>query len=172
MALRKILFFGILSFALIQSSCLRYSFTGTSIPEDINTIYIPFFPDQSNSGLGDLSDRLNQALIERFVNQSRLQLANSEQDADAILDGSIVGYSNRPFSIGGNEQASQNQVRISVRGTFEYISEAEPLWTNKSFEGTFTFDPTDDPLNGEQTASDEALEQIANNMFNDAVSSW
>lgn len=172
MALRKLFFLGLISVFLIQSGCLRYSFTGTSIPEGVNSIYIPFFPDQSNSGFGDLSDRLNQALIERFVNQSRLQLANNEQDADATLDGSIFAYSNRPFSIGGNEQANQNQVKIIVRGTFKYKNEDEALWSNKPFEGTFTFDPTDDPINGEQNAANEALEQIANNMFNDAVSSW
>ncbi len=163
-----LLFLGLL---FLSSGCLRYSFTGTSIPDGVNTIYIPFFPDQSNSGFGDLSDRLNLALIERFVNQSRLQLANNESDADAILDGSIVSYSNRPFSIGGDEQANQNQISISVRGSFQYQTEDEALW-NKSFTGTFTFDPTDDPINGEEEAADEALEQIANDMFNDAVSSW
>ena len=161
----------VLGIIFLQSGCLRYSFTGTSIPEGVNTIYIPFFPDQSNSGFGDLSDRLNQALIERFVNQSRLQLANNESDADAVIDGSIVSYSNRPFSIGGDEQANQNQVQISVRGSFQYQTEEEALW-NKNFTGTFTFDPADDPINGEQEAADEALEQIANDMFNDAVSSW
>ncbi len=161
----------LLGTTILQSGCLRYSFTGTSIPEGVNTIYIPFFPDQSNSGFGDLSDRLNQALIERFVNQSRLQLANSESDADAVLDGSIASYSNRPFSIGGDEQATQNQIQISVRGSFQYQSDDEALW-NKTFTGSFTFDPTDDPINGEQDAADEALEQIANDMFNDAVSSW
>lgn len=29
-----------------------------------------------------------------------------------------------------------------------------------------------DPIEGEDNAADEALEQIANNMFNEAVSSW
>ncbi|MBO6524966.1 MAG: LptE family protein [Balneolaceae bacterium] len=163
-----LLFFGIL---ILQTGCLRYSFTGTSIPDGVNSIYIPFFPDQSNSGFGDLSDRLNEALIERFVNQSRLQLANNESDADAVLDGSIISYSNRPFSIGGDEQANQNQIQISVRGSFLYQMDDEALWS-KSFTGSFTFDPTDDPINGEQDAADEALEQIANDMFNDAVSSW
>lgn len=171
MGLHRYIFVLLFGFISISSGCLRYSFTGTSIPDGVNTIYIPFFPDQSNSGFGDLSDRLNLALIERFVNQSRLQLANSESDADAVLDGSIVSYSNRPFSIGGDEQANQNQISISVRGSFQYQTEEEALW-NKSFTGTFTFDPTDDPINGEQEAADEALEQIANDMFNDAVSSW
>ena len=161
----------VLGFFLFAGGCLRYSFTGASIPPGVNTIYIPFFPDQSNSGLGDLSDRLSEALINRFVNQSKLQLANNESDADAVLDGVITSYSNRPFSIGGDEQSNQNEVTISVRGTFKYASEEEPEWS-KSFSGKFTFDPTEDPINGENQAANGALEQIANNMFNDAVSNW
>lgn len=153
------------------SGCLRYSFTGASIPPGVETIYIPFFPDQSNSGLGDLSDRLNQILINRFVNQSKLQLANNEADADAVLDGVITSYSNRPFSIGGDEQTNENQVSISVRATFLYTDNEEPEWST-SFNGSFTYDPSEDPIEGENTAANGALEQIANNMFNDAVSNW
>ncbi len=172
MALRKIIYLLLIAAFTLQTACLRYSFTGTSIPEDVNSIFIPFFPDQSNSGIGDLSDRLNDVLLQRFVNESKLTLANSDQDADAILTGQIVSYSNRPFSIGGNEQANQNQVQIVVRATFSYTKNAESEWESKSFTGTFTFDPTDDPIEGEDNAADEALEQIANNMFTEAVSSW
>lgn len=160
-----------LCFSLIFGGCLRYSFTGASIPPGVNTIFIPFFPDQSNSGLGDLSDRLNEVLINRFVNQSKLQLANNENDADAVLDGVITGYTNRPFSIGGNEQSNENEVSISVRATFKYASKEEPEWTN-TFAGKFTYDPTEDPIDGENQAANSALEQVANNMFNDAVSNW
>lgn len=153
------------------SGCFRYSFTGASIPAGVETIYIPFFPDQSNSGLGDLTDRLNQSLINRFVNQSKLQLANNEATADAVLDGVITSYSNRPFSIGGNEQANENQVSITVRATFLYTSKDEAEWST-SFSGSFTYDPSEDPIEGENAAANGALEQIANNMFNDAVSNW
>lgn len=165
------LFAILLALTLVCSGCLRYSFTGASIPEGVNTIFIPFFPDQSASGLGDLADRLNQALIDRFVNQSRLQLANSESEADAVLDGTITRYSNQPFSIGGDEQANQNQVSISVQATFKYKTKDEAEWS-KSFSGKGNFDPTESPIEGEGNAADQALEQIANNMFNDAVSNW
>ncbi|MGN8226362.1 LptE family protein [Gracilimonas sp. BCB1] len=171
MAWNRILLLLTVTFCLSFSSCLRYSFTGASIPPGVNTIFIPFFPDQSNSGLGDLSNRLNEALINRFVNQSKLQLANNESDADAVLDGVITGYTNRPFSIGGDEQSDQNEVTITVRATFKYASKEEPEWTN-TFSGKFTYDPTDDPINGENQAANSALEQAANNMFNDAVSNW
>lgn len=153
------------------TGCIRYSFTGASIPAGVNTIYIPFFTDRSNSGVGDLSDRLDEALVNRFVNQSRLRLASSETDADAVLDGTITGYTNKPFSISGDERANQNQVSITVSATFSYTKNESPEWT-KSFSGSFNYDPTDDPINGEQEAATEALKQISNNIFNDAVSNW
>ncbi len=153
------------------SGCISYSFTGTSIPSDVRTIYIPFFPDRSQSGLGDLSDRLNRALINRFVNQSRLSLNNDQDESDAFVEGAIQTYVNRPFSIGGDEQANLNEIQITVRATFQYTSDDEPLWT-KNFTGSATYDVLENPVDGEIAAAETALQQISNNMFNDAVSSW
>lgn len=161
----------ILLIALAGTSCVRYSFTGTSIPENVNSIFIPFFADQSSSGIGDLSDRLNQIIINRFINQTRLRSANSRGEADAILEGSILTYQNRPFSITGNEEADQNEVTITVRATYQYTSEEKPEWTS-NYTGKATYDPNEDPIEGETNAAEEAIRQITNNMFNDAVSGW
>lgn len=154
-----------------MAGCVQYSFTGTSIPSDVNTIYIPFFPDNSQSGLGDLTDRLNRALVNRFVNQSRLSLTNDEADADATLEGAIQTYQNRPFSIGGDEQANINQIQITVRATFKFADSDEPEYS-KSITGSSTYDVLDNPVDGEIEAAAEALQEIANTAFNDAVSSW
>ena len=118
-----------------------------------------------------MSDQLNQVLVNRFVNQTRLRLVNTRGQADAILEGQILNYSNRPFSVTGDEQADRNQVSVTVRATFQFTDQEQPEW-NKSFSGTSTFDPNEDPIEGERTAAEEALAQIANNMFNDAVSGW
>lgn len=171
MALTKSATLFTLLFLFAFSGCLRYSFTGTSIPDNVRTIYIPFFPDQSNSGLSDLSDRLNEVLVNRFVNQSRLSLAGSEDNADALIDGTIQNYTNRPFSVGGDEQANLNQIQITVRATFKYADDEDELWT-KSFTGSATYDVLNNPVEGEVEAAIAALQQIAGNMFNDAVSSW
>lgn len=158
-------------FFLFLAGCISYSFTGTSIPSDVRTIHIPFFPDQSQSGLGDLSDRLNRALINRFVNQSRLSLSNDQASSDAFVEGAIQNYVNRPFSVRGDEQANINEVQVTVRATFQYQKDDEPLW-NKSFSGTATYNTLENPVDGEIEAAEAALQQIANNMFNDAVSNW
>lgn len=171
MAFNKKLIASILVFSVVLTGCISYSFTGTSIPSDVRSIYIPFFPDRSQSGLGDLSNQINLVLINRFVNQSRLSLSNEKDTADSFVEGAIQSYTNRPFSIGGNEQANINEVRITVRALFQYSNDEEPLW-DKNFTGSATYDVIENPVDGELEAARTALEQIANNMFNDAVSSW
>lgn len=165
--------FMLTSALLFTSGCLRYSFSGASIPEGVNSIYIPFFANQSSSGVPNLSDRLNEVLINRFINQSKLQLANNRGGADAVLEGTIVSYANAPFSVTGDDQTDQNQVSITVRGTFAFTeSEDEEAGFNKTFSGSSTYDPNESPIEGENNAAQQALVQIANNMFNDAVSGW
>ncbi|SMO68852.1 LPS assembly lipoprotein LptE [Fodinibius sediminis] len=157
--------------SLMATGCFRYSFTGTSIPENVNSVYIPFFADQSSSGIGNLSDRLNDALVERFINQTRLQLANSEASADAVLEGSITSYRNGPFSVTGEDETSLNEVTIGISATFKYTSEEQSEWS-KSFSGSATYDINENPIDGETNAAAEALGRVADNMFNDAVSGW
>lgn len=153
------------------TGCFRYGFTGVAIPQDVNTIFIPFFQDQSGSGLSDLSDRLNESLINRFVNQTRLRITNNADDADIVMEGVITGYRNMPFSIGGNEQASLNRVTVTVRASFKYKTEERAVW-NKSFTGNGDFDPSTNPIEGETSAAGVAMDQIAQSMFNDSVGRW
>lgn len=114
---------------------------------------------------------LNKALINRFVNQSRLHLANSKANADIVLNGTIQSYRNAPFSIGGNQKASLNRVDITVMATFQYTKDKKPLW-QKEFTGFDEFDPNKDPITGEKIAAQKALEQIAGKMFDESVGKW
>lgn len=155
----------------LLNGCFRYSFTGVSIPSNVSTIYIPFFQDNSTSGLSDISDQLNAALVNRFVNQTRLRLVTSDSQADIVLNGVITGYSNQPFSVAGDQTASLNRVQITVRASYLYTDEESPRW-EKSFSGQAEYDPTVDPLGGELEAVTEALQRIAQNMFNDSVGRW
>lgn len=157
--------------SVTSSGCVRYSFTGTSIPADVNTIYIPFFQDRSNSGIGTLPDELYTKLVNRFVRQSRLSLAGSEQEADAWIRGEIVGYRNQAFTVTGDEQTSLNQVQITVRASFQYANEEKEVW-NSTVSGSATYDVLNNPVDGEFEAIEEALEQIANSMFTNSVSQW
>lgn len=153
------------------AGCFRYSFTGAAIPDNVDTIYIPFFPDNSASGLADLSDQLSAALVNRFVNQTRLSLVTDEAQGDILINGAITNYVNRPFTVSGNETASLNRVQISVRASFRYADEERARF-DKVFTGQAEYDPTDNPIDGELEAAAAAMQNIAQNMFNDSVGRW
>jgi len=161
----------VLILSISLTGCLRYSFTGVTIPSDVRTIYIPFFQDQSGSGLGDLDDLLTDALINRFVNETRLTLTNSREDADVIIEGLITSYSNQPFSVAGDQRATLNRVQIGVQASYTYTNSEQPEW-DKRFNSNAEFDPGEDPIDGENEAVSEAVSRIAENMFNDAMGEW
>lgn len=162
-----IVLFSVLTF----TGCFHYSFSGASIPSNVHSIYIPFFPDKSNSGISNLSDELNKALVNRFVNQSRLHLANNKSNADVLVDGVIQSYSNQTFSISGNQQASSNRVQISVNATYRYRTDKKPLWT-RTFSGFGDYDPNKNPIQGEKAAALDAMNMIARKMFDDSIGKW
>jgi hypothetical protein len=161
----------LLGLALLGSACLRYSFSGAAIPPEIRTIHIPLFPDQSGSGLTDLSNQLNAALVDRFVNQTRLRLVNDPTSADIVIEGAITGYRNVPFVIAGNQQTSLNRITVNVRASIRYRTEDRERW-NKGFIGTGDFDPAADPIRGEENAAAESMDKIAQNMFSDSIGRW
>ncbi len=153
------------------AGCFRYSATGASIPQDVHTIYIPFFPDNASGGIANLNELLYQALVDRFTRRSRLRLADDPDSADIVLDGAIQTYSNRPFSIGANQTATLNRVEIGVRASFRYTRDAQPLW-DRSFTGFSEYDPTVDALQGESTAAQAAVENLANTLFQESLGKW
>jgi hypothetical protein len=165
---QTLLFLGML---LLGTSCLRYSFSGVAIPPEVRTIHIPLFPDQSGSGLTDLSNQLNAALVDRFVNQTRLLLINDASAADIVIEGAITGYRNLPFVIAGNQQTSLNRITVTVRASIRYRTEDRERW-NKGFIGTGDFDPASDPIRGEENAAAESMDKIAQNMFSDSIGRW
>src|SRR5690625_7893521 len=75
---------------------------------------------------------------------------------------------NRPFSIGGDQQANINEIQITVNASFQYATAEEPMWT-KSFTGSATYNVLENPVDGELGAAEDALQQISTNMLNDAV---
>jgi len=163
--------FYFLGITLLLSGCFSYSFSGGNIPNGVNYIYIPYFSDKTNSGQAALSDQLYQSLNNQFINQSRLQLSADENNADVKLTGSIITYKNIPFSISGEEITTENRVEIIVKAVYKYKSENKAVY-DKTFNGFANYSTVTDPVNGEQTAIAESLNQISRKMFDDAVGQW
>jgi hypothetical protein len=154
------------------AGCGAYSFTGSTIPEHVETIAIPIFEDRTRSGIPNLSDTVTELLIDRFVNQTRLRLASNENDADTILSGSVVGYRNQPAAVGGEEEATINRVNITVSARYYDRVKDTEMVRERSFTAFGEYDPVADGISGESDAAETALSQIADDLFTAATSNW
>ncbi|MEM9664558.1 MAG: LPS assembly lipoprotein LptE [Bacteroidota bacterium] len=157
-------------YVALLPGCGYYSFTGATIPEDLNTIAIPLVVDNSVSTQPNLDDLLTEQFVQRFVNQTRLRLEPNEAGADALLNATITQYRNEPTAVGGDEQAALNRVTITVRIVYEDQVNDETL-LERTFSGFEDYDPAEG-LDQETTAAEEALRIIAEDVFTAATSNW
>ena len=83
-----------------------YSFRGT-LPEHIQTVAVPLFANKT--GEPRIESLLTSAVVEAFSTNGRLRVVKRE-DADALLEGELVGYS--LLSISYDSQANVRQYRL------------------------------------------------------------
>lgn len=155
--------------ATFSSGCAYYSFTGATIPSHLETVAIPLVEDLSSNPISDLGGLLTERLVQRFVGQTRLQLATSEPEADAVLNAEIRTYTVQPAAVGGQNTATLNRLTITVGATYADQVEDEQVF-ERTFSSSFEYDPTD--LASEEEAVAEVLDNIADDIFQAATSNW
>jgi outer membrane lipopolysaccharide assembly protein LptE/RlpB len=98
---------GLASLAAALPGC-GYSFRG-NLPDHIQTVAVPVFANKT--GEPAVENFLTSAVVEAFSTNGRLRVVPRE-DADAILEGEVVGYS--LASIAYDSQANVRQYRLEV----------------------------------------------------------
>ena len=150
--------------------CGVYTFSGATIPSHLQTVAIPIAEDRAQGGPPGLDRLLTDALVERFVDRSRLSLEPDEAEADAVVRAAIEQYSISPAAVTGDDVAALNRVSLGVRVVVEDRVEGGEL-LNRVFSAAEDFAPATG-LQGEADASAAALEQIARDVFTAATSDW
>ena len=155
--------------ALVLHGCAYYSFTGATIPEHLETVAIPLAEDRTSNPIPDMGGSLTERLVQRFVRQTRLQLATDAREADALVSAEIRGYAIQPSAVGGESRAVLN--RLSVTAFVRYVDQKEGREVfQRTFSSLFEYDPSD--LSGEEEAAGEVLDDIADDVFQAATSHW
>ena len=75
--------------AMIVHSCGIYSFTGTSIQPDVKTVTINYFEYQALKVNPSLSNQITEALQEKFLKLTKLELVDMEGDLE--ITGAVTG---------------------------------------------------------------------------------
>jgi hypothetical protein len=168
--MKKIIFITLFSISsLLLISCGYYSFTGGSTG-DAKTLQIDFFPNQAPIVEPSLSQAFTTDLLDLFTRQTNLTTVTS--NGDLYFNGEITGYRVTPMSATANQTAAQNRLTVTVNVRF-----VNKLIEKDDFEKQFSF-YSDFAANAQlsggvlESALDEILERITQDIFNASVAKW
>ena len=151
------------------SGCCTYSFTGSSVPAHIHTVAIPIAEDRSGAGLPGLRELLTQGLIREFIDDNSLQVTDRTQ-ADAIIECTIVSYSDAPSIVAAGENVEQRRVTVTVRVLYKDLVKRVSIF-DKNFSNFGDYKPGT-AQNERVLASEVALDKITEDILLAVVSGW
>lgn len=169
--LRKtIMAVAVLVAASAVQSCGIYSFTETSIQPDVKTVTINYFEYTAMKVNPSLSNQITEALQEKFIKLTRLELV--DMDGDLEITGAVSGYDVKATAVTANEQAAMNRLTVTVKVSFTNRKYPEDDFPDKSFSAYADFDAMQSLDAVESGLCEEIVEQLCEDIFNATVANW
>ena len=147
--------FGLVALALLFGGC-GYSLRG-SLPSHLRTIAVPVFVNKTQEPA--VENLVTQGVIEAFVNNGLLKVVSPSQ-ADAILEGEVVGYQINALSFNAAQNITEYRLQVTLNLQFREVKANRVTWRRESFS-----EKADFKVPGSQVATinlgDQALRQAA-----------
>ncbi len=146
---------------IIFTGCCTYSFTGSSVPEHLQTVAIPIAIDRSGSGIPLLKEKLTDELIRKFIDDNSLQVT-SRSKADAVIECTILPVKDVPAIVTAGENVSQRRLTITVKVVYTDLVKRKKIF-EKNFSNYGDYEPgnaDNDRVNAINTAIDKITEDI------------
>ena len=160
-----------LAASLAAACALACGYSTTSrTAKDIKSIHVPFFENETAEPNLEIS--VTEQIIDNLVSDNTLKVV-TEDGADAILDGRIVEFTNKPFSFNQDLNAEEYIIVIRVTATLFNRRTNEPIWQDKSFQGdgSYFIEQVDENRTFED-AVQESLREITERILNLTVQDW
>ena len=152
------------------TSCGIYSFSGTSIQPDVQTITINYFEYRALQVNPTLSNDLTEALRTRFRQMTSLEQV--DMDGDLEITGEVTGYNVAPSSVTADEIAAQNRLTVTVRVNFMNRKYPEDDFDGQNFSGYADYDSSQSLDAVQSTLCAEIIDKIVEDIFNATVAQW
>ena len=159
----------ILTLTIIASGCAGYRI-GTSLPDNIKTISVPTFRNETNEP--DLDRTVTSETI-REIQRDRTLSIVSEESGDIILTASIVSAKMTPVRYETNAARVVDEYRLTLRAKIVVTrGEDGSKIFSEVVEGYSTFVASGDLATSKRTAIPDAATDLAKNITTRIVEMW
>ena len=134
---------GLLTAALLMASLLITTLAASCgyhtggradlVPKTVHTIAVPAFNNATTRY--KLTDQLPQAIAREFIARTRYRVVTDPDAADAVLDGTVLGYNSFPTVFDpATGRASAVELRVVMRISLHERATGKVLYERPNFE--------------------------------------
>lgn len=167
MRIKKLPTFFLFVFVII-SGC-GYTTKAYFLPSSIRTVYVDNF--QNRTDQPNLENELRPKLIAAFQDDGNLKVT-SQDEADAVLEGEVVGYSRSGLRYANDEAVQEYRLSIVVNFKFKDYANQKVIVKADNFSGDTSFYLTGSLANSEINARSDALDDLAHRILNKIITLW
>ncbi|UCH12599.1 MAG: hypothetical protein JSW18_01255 [Candidatus Omnitrophota bacterium] len=168
---------------LLISFCGCGYTTRSLLPPHIKRIYVENFENAIDI-TGETSERevyktyrprleldVTKAVIDKFIYDGNLKISMAE-DADVILTGKLVDFKREALRYDEADNIEQYRIIILVSIKLKDIKENKILWQFDRFAGSYEYYTTGSQAKTESTAINEAIDDLARRIVEQAIEIW
>jgi hypothetical protein len=157
---------------LVSLAGCSYSPNPALFPPHLKTLAVPVFENRTTEP--NLDQEVTQAVVNRFVANNRLRVV-SEGEADLVVSGAVVGYTNSVFGFNAREQAQEYQVAVTVAVRVKDRVKNREMWADDRLVRTSNYFVVTTPgqqVQDQVTARQDAIDKIGEAVINKTVEGW
>ena len=135
---------------------------GGGFDPTIKRIGVPLFRDLT--GKASLDQKLTEKVIEELLKRGKVDVVQTIENVDAIVDGEIVSVQQQPVGIsdtGGVTTASRYAITVTVKVKYYKPGVVEPIWQNDAFTYRDEYDLGSNPGTSFFDREDQGVERLA-----------
>jgi uncharacterized protein involved in type VI secretion and phage assembly len=119
----------------------------------------------------DIEIEITQRVIDGLVEDNTLKVT-SDQDADAILEGSIIEYANVPITFSNELQADQYRLLIGLRVSLLNKKDNSYIWQDKSIKAQANYYLETTTEHTYEKALEDIYRDIVEKILSSTVQDW
>jgi outer membrane lipopolysaccharide assembly protein LptE/RlpB len=143
---------------------------GSNVPADVRAVHLKPFANRTPRP--QVEQILTRAIADELVTRQRFSVVADAAQADAELEGTVMGFAVIPVTFDGAGRATEYEIAITVQVLFKRVGAEEVLWQNDRYQFRESY-PVEvssaDYFDRETLALEEVAGRFAETMVSDLL---
>ena len=153
------------------------------LPSYIKSIYVERFSNKINITDSDIRENryklyhpfleidITNKVVDKYLYDGNLRVVEKE-DADITLSGELITYMREPVRYSDSGEVEEYRISLYVNLVLKDAKKNEVLWEEKNFVGDTTYFISGSLAKSEETALDDAIDDLARRIVERTTQEW